>query len=271
MARRPRRKTRTAPPVWASAAIEAWYRDKLQACLTEMNKSLTLHIRAAWREADPSIGFGSDASPSVTLRRALTKWGGLWTQKLNDLSKDVSKKFADKNYRYTDTAMKAAFAKAGFAVAFKPTIASVEAYRTVAAQQVNLIKSIPAQYLKDVQTEVWQTVMRGGDMASLSVGLQQKYGLAFKRAALIARDQTHKAKAIMENVRRQELGFTEAIWMHSHAGKEPRPTHVKMDGKPFKLSEGMWDEDEGKNVWPGELINCRCASRVILPGFDTPA
>jgi len=62
-----------------------------------------------------------------------------------------------------------------------------------------------------------------------------------------------------------ELGITEAVWMHSHAGKVPRPTHVAMNGTRFKVAEGMWDSAEGKFIQPGELINCRCTSRSVLP------
>jgi len=230
-----------------------------------MNDSLLLHLQAAWKRNEPTIGFGTDASPTVALRRALAKWGDLWTQKLNDMSDELSKKFAIKNYRYTDASMRDAFRKAGFTVKFKPTVASVEAYRTVRAEQVNLIKSIPAQYLKDVQTSVWSSVMRGGDQYTLAQSIERNYKVGRRRAALIARDQNAKAKAVMENVRRRELGITEAIWLHSHAGITPRPTHVAMHGKVYKTADGMYDSDEGKNVWPGELINCRCVSKPVVP------
>jgi uncharacterized protein with gpF-like domain len=110
--------------------------------------------------------------------------------------------------------------------------------------------------------------MKGGDLATLSKTIQEKYGIAYRRAALIARDQNNKAKAVYENVRRQELGIEEATWMHSSAGKEPRPTHVAMNEKRYKLGQGMWDSGEGEYVWPGQLINCRCTSRAVIPGFD---
>ncbi len=58
--------------------------------------------------------------------------------------------------------------------------------------------------------------------------------------------------------------------MHSRAGKEPRVTHLKMNGKLYELSKGMFDPDPQvqKYVLPGELINCRCTKRVYIPGFD---
>jgi uncharacterized protein with gpF-like domain len=82
---------------------------------------------------------------------------------------------------------------------------------------------------------------------------------------LIARDQSNKANAVVTRARQLELGIAEAIWMHSHAGKEPRPTHVAMNGKRYKVSEGMWDSAENRFVFPGELIKCSCTGRSVLP------
>lgn len=209
-------------------------------------------------------------NPSVLLRRALEKWGSLWTRKLDRLSLSLSAKFARKNFTVTQTAMKAAFREAGFTVAFKPTRASVMAYHAVAAEQVNLIKSIPAEYLKAVKSNVWASVMKGGDLHSLSQNLQKNYDVTKKRAALISRDQNNKATATIEKVRQQELGITDAYLQHSHAGVTPRPTHLAADGTRYKIAKGFWDPDargkgKGAFVQPGELINCRCTNRPILP------
>jgi SPP1 gp7 family putative phage head morphogenesis protein len=201
------------------------------------------------------------------LRKALEKWGGLWIRKLDKLSTTLAEKFADKNFRATQSAMQQAFKKAGFTVAFKPTASSITAYEAVVAENVGLIKSIPQQYLKDVQTQVWQSVLKGGDLSDLTRGLQKKYGIAHRRAALIARDQNNKAKAIIERVRDQEMGIKEGIWLHSHAGKEPRPTHVAMHGKRYSLSKGMYDKAVGEWIYPGQLINCRCVMKPIIPGL----
>jgi hypothetical protein len=43
-------------------------------------------------------------------------------------------------------------------------------------------------------------------------------------------------------------------------GEKPRPEHVKMDGKTYNITKGMWDR-----IFPGELINCRCTGRPIIP------
>lgn len=215
-----------------------------------------------------ALAMDAAKSPTDTLRRALERWGASWSKRIDDMSLDLSRKFADKSFAATQTSMAAAFKASGFTVKFKPTVAAREAYKATIAENINLIKSIPAQYLKDVQTQTWSAVMRGSDLATLSKGLQKNYGVAHRRAALIARDQNAKAKATIENTRRMELGIKEAIWQHSTAGKEPRPTHVAMNGKTYQLAKGMYDSAVKKHVWPGTEINCRCTSRAVLPGFD---
>jgi uncharacterized protein with gpF-like domain len=63
------------------------------------------------------------------------------------------------------------------------------------------------------------------------------------------------------------LGITEAVWLHSGGGKVPRPTHVRNNGRRYSVAEGWLDPAEGRRVFPGELINCRCVSRAVMPGL----
>ena len=265
------RKPVTVRAIHASAAVHAWYFAELDKLVTEMHDSVTRAVLAAYGTIAPP-GLAKDAAPrnpSLLIRAALRKWGGLWIKKFDKLSLDLGQKFAKRSFGITQTQLRAALKDAGFTVKFAPTPASAAAYQAVVAEQVNLISSIPEHYLKDVESKVWGSVMRGGDMHALSVDLRKTYGITRDRAALIARDQNNKAKAVIERTRRQELGITHAIWQHSAGGKVPRATHVAMSGKAYPLSQGMYDSAEGRYVLPGELINCRCTSRAVVPAFET--
>lgn len=210
-----------------------------------------------------------DAAPSISkIDRALKKWGDRWRGRFDKLSVTVAKKFAGRAFSSTDVSLKAALKDAGFTVAFKPTPKSLESFKLVVADNVGLIRNLQASFYSKIQQDVWASVRAGGDMASLSTKLQRSYGIETERAALIARDQNAKAKAVIETTRRQELGIRKAIWQHSSAGKVPRPTHVAMNGKTFELEKGMYDEDEKEYVFPGQLINCRCTSRAIVAGYN---
>lgn len=262
------RKPATVRAIHASAAVHAWYFDELDRHIKRMQAEVEREILAVYGAFEPQT-HAMDANPSLLLRAALRKWGGLWVSKFDRLSLDLGAAFARKSFTITQTQMRAALKDAGFTVKFDPTPASRAAYQAVIAEQVNLIKSIPAEYLKAVESNVWSSVMKGGDMHALSTELKKSYGVTRDRAATIARDQNNKAKAIIEKTRRQELGITHAIWQHSAGGKTPRATHVALSGKAYPLSQGAWDSDASAYVLPGELINCRCTSRAIIPAFET--
>jgi SPP1 gp7 family putative phage head morphogenesis protein len=251
-------------PIYANEGVRVWYQDQLQCVARAMAIDILRKLRKAYRPAADRLGMDDD--PIVTLRLMMRVWGRRWLKRFDDMSKDVAAAFASKTSRYTDAQFRRRLKDAGFTVSFRPSARQVSAYRAVVAENVNLIRSIPREFLKDVESAVWNSVMRGGSMHELSTTVRKRYGITYRRAALIARDQVNKSKAVMENARRAELGITEAVWQHSHAGKEPRPTHVKMDGRRFKIADGMYDSAEGRKVQPGELINCRCTSRAVMPG-----
>lgn len=263
------RTVKTVPAIHASAATEAWYRRELEvlvlAAQLEVVRIMQEHIVARVLATSP---LTMDAGPTDKLNAQLKAWAKKWQVKFDGVSVTLAKQFASKSFNATEASMRAALKQAGFTVTFRPTRASMEAYKAVQAENVNLIRSIPAKYLTGVQSAVWSSVNRGADMATLSKKLTAEYGSTIERAALIARDQNNKAKATIETTRRLQLGITEAIWQHSSGGREPRPTHLAMNGKVFKLKEGMYDSEEQANVLPGQLINCRCTSRAIIPGIE---
>lgn len=246
-----------------SLGLEVAYRRKLTDLLDRMTKDLFRRLRGAYPEASERLALDDD--PVVALRHVMNRWGRIWVKRFDAAADDIARMFATRSQQNLEIAFRKRLKDAGFTVQFRPTERMVSAYRATIAEQVGLIKSIPQQYLKDVEGVVWRGAMRGGDMNLISKEIRTKYGVSTRRAALIARDQIAKSKSVFENERRRELGIATAIWRHSHAGKAPRPSHVKMDGKEFEIAKGMYDPDEGLWIQPGQLINCRCSSRSVLP------
>ena len=254
------------PPTPPNAGLAAWYYDQLRTLLDAMGKSMELHIRATWRRVEPDIGMASDISSSIALKRSMEKWGREWVSKFDQMSADIVRKFAQRAHKHVNLSNAAAFKQAGFTVAFKPTKAAKEAYQATLAQNVALCKNLPRQYVEGIQNAVWSSVMKGQNMGALSKELRHQYGMTLRRASLIARDQNRKATALIENVRRTEIGITHAVWLHSHAVKTPRPSHKAFSGKIYELKKGAYLD--GKWVWPGTEINCMCLSRAIIPGVN---
>lgn len=216
---------------------------------------------------------GDAKTPTKHMQVALRRWGSDYMRRFDDMSKKIANDFAVRNAQATEISMRAQFKRAGFTVAFKPTAASVEAFRGVVKINVALIKSIPRQYHDKVVKRVYEAVNGGSDLHTLTKELREVHAITRKRAALIARDQNAKAKATIEQARRLELGISRARWRHSHAGQEKykRPSHVKAsaDGVTFSTRKGWYDPDEKQYILPGELIECKCSSDAIIPGFES--
>lgn len=208
--------------------------------------------------------------PAAELQEAINALAVRWQGEFDKASTDLARYFATATRKRTDRALQAALDKSGITVNFRLTPAARDILKATVEQNVQLIRTIPQQYLAGVQGDVMRSVQTGRDIGQLAKSLQQKYGVTKRRAAFIARDQNAKATSAIQKARQLELGLNQGIWMHSSGGKEPRPTHVGNDGKVFDLATGWYDPDPKvrQRIMPGELPNCRCVWRAVIPGFD---
>ncbi|MDE2105303.1 MAG: hypothetical protein KGL39_49210, partial [Patescibacteria group bacterium] len=250
---------KTARAVHPSYAVRLRYQRQMQKMIRRMAVSVEYWVKA-WREAEPPQ-MAQDALPTTEMLREFRKLATRWRKHFDEMAPTVAEIFLKNQFKGTDVAFKEALKAAGWAVEFKLTRAMRDAFEAKLAENVGLIRSIPEQYLAEVEGIVMRNYASGRDVASMAREIRGRYKVASDRAVLIARDQSNKANAVVQRARRKELGITEAIWMHSHAGKEPRPTHEAFNRKRFDVEKGMWDKDangKGKGAWvfPGELINC---------------
>ena len=248
-----------------NAGIEACYRQRLTALVEQMSRSVEYWLRASYRANRPRIA--SDESPADALRRSIRKLVARWSRKFNEMAENLAEYFAKSVADRADGALKKILKDGGWTVDFKMTAAMRDIRDATVHANVQLIKSIPAEYLGQVEQIVMRGVQTGRDLGQVSQELQDRLGVSKRRAALIARTQNSMASTAFTRARQLELGIDTAIWKHSHAGKKPRPMHVAMNDKQYDVKQGMWDSDEKAWVHPGQLINCRCFSKGIIKGF----
>ena len=129
------------------------------------------------------------------------------------------------------------------------------------ASNVNLIKSIAPKYFDKLTNVVIDSALKGRDMASIFQHIKDLNKVTERRAELIAIDQTNKATQALNVMQTKDIGIKKGIWIHIPGEKSSRKTHIAMNGKTFDLDEGLYDEDVGRNVLPGELPYCRCDFR----------
>jgi SPP1 gp7 family putative phage head morphogenesis protein len=261
------KKFKTARAVHANRGVEAKYRKTLERLIAEMVGSVEYWLKAGYRKAPPRmlalVDMAEDASPSLRIKKLLGELAKRWIKKFDESAPLIADAYLKGMFKTSDSAMRQALKDAGWTVDFKMTPAVRDAFNASLEENVGLIRSIPEKYLQQVEGVVMRSYSAGRDLETMTKDLRKLYPITQRRAELIARDQSNKANAVVNRARQMELGITEAIWMHSHAGKNPRPDHVKANGTVYKIAEGC--RISGEYIQPGEEINCRCTSRPVLP------
>ena len=266
-------KRRTLRAIKPSAALAAAYKKKLLRLVDDMQRSVVWWIRAAYRKREAQIT--QDAGPARSLAQELDSVMRDWQKKYDAAAKRIARWFASAAARHVGYSAEAAFKAAKldklFTVKFNYMSRNErDVLQSLIIENTNLIKSIPSQYLTEVQGIVQRSVQTGRDVGGMVEELEKRYEITRRRAITIANDQNNKATENLARARMMSLGITEGVWLHFPIGKSYRDTHVDMDGKIFILAEGMYDPDPKvmRHVQPGELVNCHCSFKPVIPDFS---
>ncbi len=142
-----------------------------------------------------------------------------------------------------------------------------EVITAATTEAANLIRLIPQKYLGDVQGQVMRSITTGDGLKDLVPYLREKYDGNVRHARLVAVDQTGKALSNINAARMIEIGQTKYIWLHTGGSKEPRKTHIAMNGKEYDLLDppviGVMYGQEVRGK-PRDVPGCRCLMRPIL-------
>lgn len=207
-------------------------------------------------------------TPAGRLKAVLANMRARWERRFEEAAPRLAKWFSAAVSTRSTKDLQRILKDGGFTVKFKMTPVMRDVLDATIGENVGLIRTIPQKYLGEVEGLVMRSVVRGRDLGLLAAELRKRYDLTEKRAALIAGDQNNKATSAITHARQADLGIREAVWMHSHGGRVPRPCHVEFDGQTYKVTKGLYDKEEKRWVFPGELIHCRCTGRPIIPGLS---
>lgn len=261
----------TVRAVRPNVGIEKEYRRKLNRLIDQMTRSVEWWLRAAYRRNENKIELiAQDESPARALQKELRGLFRRWEKVFSAEGKKIAYWLISRAKGRGQAAMKAALKAAGITVKFTPSRAEQYMMSSLIEANVALIKTIPQRYFADVEGMVQRSVQAGRDLYELTEELHANCDITRRRAAMIARDQNNKITDGLNRVRDAGLGIEEGIWVHVPGKKSSRHTHMQMNGKRFKLSEGLFDPAVGRNVHPGELVNCNCIYKPIIPTFGEP-
>lgn len=254
----------TARGALPSSAIKADYQKALTSLVEEMRDSVLWWIKARYRAREDEIVVAEDKSPSRDLEQEINELFRQWEKRFDDFAKIRARSFGRRANTNTTRQLYNAMKEAGLTVRFKNSRRVNNMLQSIIAENTGLITSIPRDSMSKVRTIVMQGVQNGRDMSFIADEIQERFKKTRNEAVRIAVDQTNKATEAISRARCEDIGVTHGFWMHRSGSKDPRKTHIAMNGKRFKLSEGLYDYSVGYNVKPGELIWCRCTFKLDL-------
>lgn len=135
-------------------------------------------------------------------------------------------------------------------------------------EQVNLITSIPKEAGLRAQKLANEAFYNGTRADDIAKELMATTEVTESRATLIARTETARSNAIINQSRAVALGSNQYRWHNSGDGNV-RDAHKTFEGKPLQGRIFSWDDpptlDDGTTINPGEIYNCRCYAEGIFP------
>lgn len=261
----PEKRERVLNPVHPNLGIEAEYKRALLREVEKMHASFMFWLAQAYKGSEPEMA--QDATAAQIMNAAIQRLIKRWQKRFDWVAPKLADWFSQKASKRSDDGLKHILRKGGISVKFKMSKAQKEILQATVVENVALIKSIPQKYHTAIVPLVMNSVKQGRRLDELTRDLQKQFKATRNRAILIARDQNNKATSALTRARQTEMGIGEAVWLHSGGGHKPRRTHVANSGKRYDVNKGWYDPDEKKRIWPGELINCRCVSKSVIPGF----
>lgn len=135
-------------------------------------------------------------------------------------------------------------------------------------KNVSLIKSLPEEYLKQVETIVNNGVVSGARFSTIEKEITAKVGSANSKLAsrikTIARNEVQTINSQITLRRSEKLGIKRGIYRTSE-DERVRTCHKELNGVEFEIAKGAWSKSCQKFIQPGITdINCRCSYSPII-------
>lgn len=256
-------------------AIEARYNAQLQKLVDQMTKIAKREVVKLFESpvAVESHVITEDASIASQSRILMSALAKQFEALFWDAAKFLSEGMVKQTAKASEVALGKSLKELSGGLKIKTdTLKSGpvnEIAKASVAENVSLIRSIPEQYLKNVEGAVMRSITSGNGLQDLIPALEQQEGVTKRRAQIIARDQTKKVYAGLNHGRMRQAGIKKFEWIHSNGGQKPRQHHVEMNGNIYSFDDPpVIDPKTGERGLPAQLPNCSCSARPILDFGD---
>ena len=259
-------KKKTLRPIHASKRIQRRYENSLNSLVKLMHKDVRRIIIPVVKGIDKqaNAAFTQD-SIAGDLQKAFTELRGHYTG-IGILARKISRQFLESsNKQHKQRFYKAVNQAIGVETnkLVRQDVDLDEFLKLEIKNNVSLIKTIPSDYFDDIEQIIYREVVNKQSDVSLIDQLTphlEKLGNDVEwKARRIARDQTSKINAKLNQFRQEKMGIEEYKWRTVGDGDRVRPTHRSKHNKTFR-----WDSPPPDTGHPGHDIQCRCTALAII-------
>lgn len=255
-------------PLNPNASAEAFYYRRLYNLITIMTDVTAATLKRFYDRPEAEIYFAHDASVAAQAKILLN---AMW-EKFENIFDLRAKPIADSMVKdaanASKTALSASLKQLSGGLTLKTDIltgALKDIVTASIAENVDLIKSIPAQYHKAVSGAVFRSITTGNGLKDLIPYLDRYKGITLRRARFIAEDQTRKAFNTINKGRMEQIGVGQYEWLHTGGSQHPRKLHQQMSGNIYRFDKPpIIDKRTGERGIPGQLPNCRCRMVPVI-------
>lgn len=250
----------------SSASIADQYQKAIVALVKKMAEESEKELRKMFN--DPGYAMDAvDGNPASRARIIINYLKRKYGKYFNRLAQVATERMIKQTIKHSTVTLNMSLKDIAKDLELDPAFLNSGRLREIVTastqEAAQLIKTIPEQYLSQVQGQVMRSITTGSGLQTLVPFLREKYGQNVRKARNVAHDQTRKVYSSISNARMVNAGVEEFEWCHSHGGKTPRQQHLDWNGKVFRFDKPPVDDSFGA-VLPGIAINCRCFARPIL-------
>lgn len=258
-----------------NASADAFYRNAI-------DKEFAKYITSLYSELEEVYGVLQVSNASkpqrASVSRVLAILKAYKGAKLKIFLKNADKiisKWLKKALKSTDESIrKVLFEMSGKEITINYNRAYDDILRLIIDRNVQLITNTTSQTLTNIENIVFDGMTTGGGWGEIEKTLKEQKVVADNRIKLIARDQTAKANATLNELQQRDAGIKFFMWrtMGDERVSTGKGGHKQLDGKIY-----AWDEKEnypvidsyGNTGLPSQRPNCRCVALPvwILKGY----
>ena len=263
-------------PLQYPSTIEKRYQKALVSMINKIVRETEKAVEDIFVSEEGAEYFATDASISSQARIKLNALIDRVFKSVDPLSRTLAEKMVKATDRASKSALHNSASKiAGRSVKTNFSSAAIDdVFKASVSANVDLIRTIPDNYLSQIKGGVMRSIQKGGGVrdlkAEISKFLNKQAKQTRNKAKNVALDQTRKAYNSLNAARMTSIGLDDFEWVASGGGREPRPHHHSpypggLNGGIYSLDDlPVIDTKTGERGKPGDAINCKCTMRPVV-------